>query len=137
AVVGHEPQTVMLRLPDLSAPPAKLRIDLGDFPGYIHLHRIAVESREGEVVWEWDREARNLSALHDLAYFSGPAGSTWLSTAYDPYVELPLPPDALRRLSGARVVVQISWPMSSDHALAARVLSAETERMRAERDALS
>jgi 2-polyprenyl-3-methyl-5-hydroxy-6-metoxy-1,4-benzoquinol methylase len=132
----NEPGLVELRLPEFSSAVARLRVDLSDYPGYLRLHQLRVESREGETLWDWDGNAHSLPSRHDLAHFSGPMGATWLSTAADPYIELPLPATALDQLSGSLVRLEISWPLSSDYALASSVLSVETARWDAERRAL-
>ena len=129
--------TVELQLPALSAPVGKLRLDLGDRPGYLQLHALSVLSPHGDLLWKWDGDARALPNRHDLAHFSGPTSATWISTAYDPFLELPLPAAALARVSGARIQLQISWPLSSDHAFAISVVTAESDRWEAERMSLA
>src|SRR5438105_760827 len=129
--MGDWAQDVELRLPALSRV-GKLRVDVADRPGFLHLHGMSIVSGRGETIWEWDGHPSSLPVRHDLIYFSGPLGSTWLSTTYDPYIELPLAPAVLDRLSDARVVLKVGWPASADHAIAIGALGDQERRWAAE-----
>jgi hypothetical protein len=128
---------VELQLPELREPVTQLRIDLADAPGYLRLHELAVLSHVGNVIWLWNGDPRIFTSRHDLAYFSGSADAVWLSTSHDPFLEIPLPATALELLSGARIQVGISWPLSTDYALATSAITEAGERWAAQQDALT
>ena len=126
--IRPDAQPVELELPALSQPATQLRLDLGDCPGFLRLHELAVISRVGETIWSWNGDPRDFTLRHDLAFFASQGKAAWLSTSYDPFLQIPLLPAALERLSGARIRVALSWPLSADHALAASALTQESER---------
>jgi GT2 family glycosyltransferase/2-polyprenyl-3-methyl-5-hydroxy-6-metoxy-1,4-benzoquinol methylase len=133
ALMGEWAQKVELRLPQLAGPVGKLRIDVADRPGFLHLYQISVLSSGGECLWVWDGNPSSLPARHDLVHFAGPLGSAWLSTSEDPYLELPLPPAALERISGGGVALELGWPASGDHTIVASALAEQESRWHEER----
>jgi glycosyltransferase involved in cell wall biosynthesis len=135
-LIGESDQRIEIAVPAMSPPPARLRLDVSDRTGYVRMHALRVENQAGEVLWAWDGAPSSLRS-HDLLAFQGPLGSTWLATSADPHLELPVSSGDLQRLgAGGRVVLQMGWPGSADHAIAAAVLDEASRRADAERGVL-
>lgn len=137
-VMGEEAQTVELAIPSLPSAPTALRFDVSDRPGYVRLRGLSLHDSRGAAVWRWDGDIRSLRdprQVHMLA--AGPFAGTLLCTGEDPSVELPVPPEALRRIGGGGVLrAEMGWPLSSDSAFAARIIDARERHWQVERAAL-
>lgn len=133
-IVGEEKQTLRFEIPPTVPPPARLRLDVADRPGYLHLHDLRVIGPAGQVLWSWNGDPAAFTGRRALVQFHGPLGSTWLSTGEDPSLELPVEAPALEALvGGGEVRLTCSWPMSADYRLSARILSQHESEWQAQR----
>lgn len=134
ATMGTSRQSVTFRLPPDVPEKARIRLDLADRPGFLHLHDLRLCARSGEVLWRWNQDPRAFPALHDLVAFAAPAGTTWMATSNDPYLELPRVSGA--PLGEASVALELSWPASSDHVFASSMISELDARSKLERNGI-
>jgi GT2 family glycosyltransferase/2-polyprenyl-3-methyl-5-hydroxy-6-metoxy-1,4-benzoquinol methylase len=136
-IVGEERQTLRFPVPPAVPPPARLRLDVADRPGYLHLHDLRVNDAGGQVLWKWNGDPAAFTGRRGLVQFHGPLGSTWLSMTEDPSVELPIDAPALEALArGGEVRLTCSWPISADYQLSARILSQHESEWQAQRSLL-
>ena len=140
-VIGQARQTLRFALP--AAAPDGLKFDPADRAGFLHLHGLALRDAQGDVRWQWSPAEAGalLGAPHAGIVAQAPAWPgapfTLLLHGDDPWIELPLPADALQQAGGGALEVELGWPMSADYlALAGlterRVAEAE-QRVQAER----
>lgn len=127
-VMGRARAEARLRLPPDVGAASRLRLDLGDNPGFLRVHDVAVVDAQGKPVWVWNGDPRSFASRHDLAAFIRPPDSIWLATSYDPFLEIELSPEAGTRLDGATIVIGLSWPLSADHALAIEAITEASDR---------
>ncbi|MFT4193404.1 glycosyltransferase [Ottowia sp.] len=149
-VIGDARQTLRFALP-AGAPVTGLKLDPADRPGYLHLHGLALHAADGRLLWQWTpADVRGLAgARRDGIVAQPPALPTdafvLLLHGSDPWIELPIPDDALAQAAGGTLDVQLGWPMSADylalagtaeqHIAAAQADAAEARRQLAERAA--
>lgn len=144
-VIGQPRQTLRFALP--ATAPDGLKFDPADRPGFLHLHGLTLRDAQGEGLWRWSPQEASalLDTVHDGIVAQAPAWPgapfTLLLHGDDPWLELPLPADALRQSAGGTLEVELGWPMSADYlALAGlterRVAAAEqaTQAARRQRD---
>ncbi|MFC2589787.1 MAG: methyltransferase domain-containing protein [Ottowia sp.] len=118
-VMGQPQQTLRFELP-AGEPPTGLKFDPADRPGFFYLHAITLRSASGEPLWQWDsrnalpllQAKRSGMALQPPATPQGALVALLLDD--DPWMELPIPPDALALAAGGALEVQAGWPMSAD-----------------------
>ncbi|AVS86004.1 glycosyl transferase family 2 [Paracidovorax avenae] len=127
--IGEHHQTLRFDLPSSSEPITQLRLDPADRPGFLHLHGITLRAPDGSPAWAWQADtasrammekqpqqqmAWNLQTLPAAA-----AASLVLLTGDDPWMQLPIPPEALATASvlpgNAFLEVVLDWPMSADY----------------------
>jgi len=128
-VMGQARQTLRFDIPQSEHPPVRLRLDLADRPGFVHLHALRLRGAGGDVLWHWSASEATLSPLAGAAHQQIvwqaplPAASPMLLllTGDDPWFELPVPAPQLA--GAARLEVELGWPMSADYlALSSTVL---------------
>jgi len=136
--VGVASQEIRLRLPKLEFPPAGLRLDVADRPGFLRVHSISLLDRDGVEAWRWTGEELSIvgTASEGLVEFSSGHNRWWLSRGDDPFVELPVPSAALARSSEGTLSVRMGWPMSADFFAAERAIVEEGRAWSARSDAL-
>lgn len=118
-VMGQPQQTLRFELP-AGEPPTGLKFDPADRPGFFYLHAITLRSASGEPLWQWDsrnalpllQAKRSGMALQPPATPQGALVALLLDD--DPWMELPIPPDALALAAGGALEVVAGWPMSAD-----------------------
>jgi len=127
-VMGLDRQILRFDLPTRGAPPATIRFDPADRPGFLHLHGLRLLDAEGAVLWHWRSEERSPHVLTHArlqqilwqAPLPASSPALLLLTGDDPWMELPIP--ASRMVGAARLEVDLGWPMSADYlALSATV----------------
>ena len=117
--IGSERQTLRFRLPAQPAP-GGLKLDPADRPGFMHLYGMRLADAAGATLWQWtpleaDRLAQAPQSgivLQPPALPSGPF--MLLLHGTDPWIELPIPKDALAQAAGGSLEVDAGWPMSAD-----------------------
>jgi len=129
-VIGRERQVLRFSLPR-GAGTTRLRFDPADRPGFIRLHRIELRAG-GECLWRWSCERDGIEALQsspsqDILMRPPWPGAVALLLLHgdDPFVELPVPPDALGAAMAhddAVLEVEAGWPMSGDFMALAEVI---------------
>ncbi|MDR2990786.1 MAG: methyltransferase domain-containing protein [Burkholderiaceae bacterium] len=135
--IGRERQTLRFDLPAASL--SGLKLDLADRPGFIHLHGLTLTGDAGQALWRWTPgdAAALVSARHQDLIWAPPVFESrdFVALLYgdDPWVELPISPQALAQAAGGALTVELGWPMSADYlALVsltrARVIQAEGEQ---------
>ena len=140
-VIGEPRQILRFSLPILSAVAPRLRLDLADRPGFLHLHSLRLLDSSGRDQWRWHaatvettlrgQPQQQISWGPELA--TAPGTVLLLLTGDDPWIELPIPAAALARCMrspGSCLEVELGWPMSADYlALAAntRALQAQNQ----------
>ncbi|MFD2378074.1 glycosyltransferase [Ottowia pentelensis] len=118
-IVGDERQTLAFQLP--AAPPAALKLDPADRPGFLSLYSLQLTSAQGEVLWRWSADdAQTLLAAPRDGVEAQPGawpGGPFMLLLHgdDPWIELPVPPAALRQAAGGRFSAEVGWPMSADY----------------------
>ncbi|NWG73393.1 MAG: glycosyltransferase, partial [Rubrivivax sp.] len=120
--VGELAQTVGFDLPPGDAPMTGVRWYLADRPGFLHLRELRLLDRRGQPLWQW-HAGRDGDALlyrvpkHQLEIGTPSATHVPLLLAGDePWLDLPLPAEALRPAGGAvRLEVDCGWPLSADY----------------------
>ena len=118
-VMGQASQSLRFALPAHAAPTA-LKLDPADRPGFFYLHELRLLNAQGDELWQWD--GRNPEALlrapHSGMALQAPATPQGAFTALllddDPWLELPIPAQALAQAAGGALHVQAGWPMSAD-----------------------
>jgi GT2 family glycosyltransferase/2-polyprenyl-3-methyl-5-hydroxy-6-metoxy-1,4-benzoquinol methylase len=130
--LGVDPQEVRFQLP--KEPLAGLRFDVADRPGFLRIRSISLLDRGGAELWRWSGEALSIAgtASKDLVEFSSGSNRWWLSTGNDPFVELPVPAEALARCGEGSLSAEIGWPISADFFVAERLISEETKAFEAQ-----
>jgi GT2 family glycosyltransferase/2-polyprenyl-3-methyl-5-hydroxy-6-metoxy-1,4-benzoquinol methylase/glycosyltransferase involved in cell wall biosynthesis len=133
-IIGHERQTLRFEWPGQQVPVTQLRLDPADRPGFVHLYSLALRNTAGTMLWQWSAASESRSLLastpHSQIVWQAPlppaSSATLLLLAGDePWFELPIDPWILAHgpHDGARLEVELGWPMSSDYvALSATVL---------------
>ncbi|CAN7507694.1 methyltransferase domain-containing protein [Acidovorax delafieldii] len=125
-VIGSEHQTVSFQIPAVGEAITRLRLDPADRAGFLHLYGITLRNEQGDALWQWsaDTSSRTLlaSTPHSQIAWQAPmppasGASLLLLTGTDPWLELPIPAETLASasLSGARLDVELGWPMSADY----------------------
>ncbi|MDO5626114.1 MAG: glycosyltransferase [Pseudomonadota bacterium] len=143
--IGDEQQTLRFTLP-ADAPLTGLKLDPADRPGFLHLHGMALHAADGRVLWQW-------APTDVTALLQAPQGGivaqppalassafTLLMHGDDPWIQLPIPADALAQAAGGQLEVRMGWPMSADYmtlAGLARQRELDMAAVRNERDALT
>jgi len=120
-IMGLDRQTLRFDLPTRDAPPATIRLDPADRPGFLHLYGLRLLDAQGAVLWRWSSEEREPHLLaharlqHILWQAPLPASSPalLLLTGDDPWMELPIP--APHMAGAARLEADLGWPMSADY----------------------
>ena len=144
-VIGQAQQTLRFDLP-AGAPPSGLKFDPADRPGFMHLHALTLLAADGRPLWQWSSAdpATLLQAPHAGLVLQAAAlpGAPFLLLLHgqDPWLQLPVPADALAQAAGGQLHISLGWPMSADFlALAGTVeqRTLETRQLRQERDALA
>ena len=127
--VGVSEQEICLVLPRMDVPPAGLRLDIADRPGFLRIHSISLLEKSGAELWRWPAEDLSIvdTVSNELVEFSSGPNRWWLSTGDDPFIELPVPPGALAHSSEGTLALRIGWPMSPDFFIAERLISQETK----------
>ena len=124
--IGRERQAIRFDLPAAPAPASAgfltgLKLDLADRPGFIHLHGLTLTDHADQVLWRWmpGDAAALIGAQHQDLVFAPPAfasgGFIVLLYGSDPWVELPVPPQALAQAAGGALTAEMGWPMSADY----------------------
>lgn len=128
--IGEPHQTIRFALPSSASDPVtRLRFDPADRPGFLHLHAITLRAPDGSAAWTWRADAASRPLLADVpqqqiawnaqALPAAAASSLLLLTGEDPWLELPVPPEALATATGgtegACLEVEMGWPMSADY----------------------
>ncbi|MDR0274717.1 MAG: methyltransferase domain-containing protein [Burkholderiaceae bacterium] len=116
--IGNKRQTLRFELPP--APPLTgLKLDLADRPGFIHLYDMQLADSAGRLLWRWISGDPVLTRAphHDLAFAEPKAGGVCMALMHgnDPWIELPIPPQALAQAAGGVLSVELGWPMSADY----------------------
>ena len=122
---------------DIAASPTaytRVRVDPADRGGFFRIHNLTVRLPNGSLIWQWQAGRDSLDTLaeaphHDMVFAGSwdmSMGALLLLHANDPWIELPLTPDMLRRIteSGARFEACVGWPMSSDYLQASIAMDA-------------
>ena len=132
--IGDPKQTLVFDIPASSKPYTRLRLDPADRPGFFRLHQLQLRLPDGHAAWQWRAGQDPLAVLENAPQqhivFSTPwemaAGALLLLHSDDPWVELPLDPDLLQRISqtGATLEVCAGWPMSADYLQASMAIDA-------------
>lgn len=152
-VIGEEKQTLTFALPADGAcgSLAALRLDPADRPGFVHLHALELLDAEGETLWHWSASDAADAAVMERAAHGGllmQAGAlassaiTLLLHSDDPWLQLPIPPEAVARAAGGSLRANLGWPMSADfialashyHQHVTRVLRQRADEARAWQD---
>lgn len=127
-VMGQARQTLCFELPARDTPPATIRLDPADRPGFLHLHQLRLLNADGQPLWRWrSEEGAGALLTHtrlQSIVWQGPLPASspalLLLTGEDPWLELPIP--AAQLVGAARLEVELGWPMSADYlALSATV----------------
>ena len=141
-VIGHERQTVRFALPAGPAP-LGLKLDPADRPGFLYLHALQLQAADGAALWRWDstdpgfvtQAAQHQMLIQASASLTG-SGVLCLLYGDDPWLELPIPEDALSRAAGGMLEVDLGWPMSADYLAMADVVN-QYRHLRQEHDQLA
>src|ERR1035437_7633587 len=131
--IGDPRQTLVFDIPASPKAYTQVRLDPADRPGFFRLHYLQIRLANGELVWQWQDGSDPLTTLanapHDHILFSSPwemaTGALLLLHGDDPWVEFPLTPGALQKISqnGARLEVCAGWPMSADYLQASTAIN--------------
>lgn len=124
--VMGEPQTLAFGVPPAGQGTySALRLDLADRPGFLRLQDLQVLDAQGAVLWQWRGAEDALDVLRaspssEIVWSTpwGRADEAWLTLfGDDPWLVLPVPPQALAELSsqGGQVCMRATWPMSADY----------------------
>ncbi|KQR41384.1 methyltransferase domain-containing protein [Acidovorax sp. Leaf160] len=124
--IGLTRQVLRFSLPAQSSerPFTQIRFDPADRPGFIHLHGMVLTNAAGDTLWSWQagQGARPLleSAAHQQIVGGDmlpavAAAALLLLTGDDPWLELPVPAQALALANGGALAVDLGWPMSADY----------------------
>lgn len=130
-IIGKDRQSISFGFPHLDTQPYKLRLDLSDRPGLIHLFSMRLLAANGEVLWDWQGDMAYLASLQstDITFFPSDIKHSLLLTGDDSQMELEVPEGSLRKLTdGASFVVELGWPMDADFAVALSWLSEDRQR---------
>jgi O-antigen biosynthesis protein len=125
-VIGKARQSLTFALPTNVAAPTRLRLDLADRPGFVHLHRITLHAADARVLWQWRSETDGIAMLEAARHHQMALRSPWamsssalvLLTGEDPWIELPIPEfDATQCAEHppCELTVEMGWPMSADY----------------------
>lgn len=125
--MGNGRQTLAFDLPHRDSGITELRLDPADRPGFLHLYSLRLRDADGIVRWGWtantDSSRTLQQAPHDQITWSVPMATVsdaalLLLYGDDPWLKLPIPPEALAqsmKARGARLEVDMGWPMSADY----------------------
>ncbi len=125
-------QRLVLKIPPQKSGLSGLRFDLTNKPGLLTLFDLVLHDARGECLWKWD----GTSSL--LAWGTGcveagrqdAGGGLQLLCDDDPRIDLPLTPDMLTRLSGGgALMLELSWPATSDGAALAKRFFGREEQL--------
>lgn len=145
--IGLARQTMGFHLPANDTPWSSLRLDPADRAGFLHLHAIRLLDHQGQVLWQWDSAAPPLPQtspwrqhqIHWQTQGALSASPLLLLLGDDPWLELPVPPEALAQASmgHARLDIELGWPMSADYLCATHAVATLTEQTHQLRDQLA
>lgn len=125
--MGNGRQTLAFDLPHPDSGITELRLDPADRPGFLHIYGLRLRDADGIVRWGWaantDSSQTLQQAPHDQITWSVPMATVSDATLLllygdDPWIKLPIPPEALARsmeAKGARLEADMGWPMSADY----------------------
>ena len=125
-IIGTERQQLVFQLP-ADRPLSGLRFDPADRPGFLYLYALALRDAGGSVLWHWDQRDpfSLLSASREgiEVHHSWWTGTPFLLLLHgtDPWIDLPIPPQALAQAGGGYLVAEAGWPMSADYLSLANV----------------
>lgn len=117
-ILGAQAELHELQIPASDHRIVELRYDLSDRPGYLRLFRMEVVSSDHETLLCWGRDGYAIGdlAVSGLEIGKGDGYSTVLSLGDDPYLILPIPPEAGVVLQqGGWLRVEQSAPLSADY----------------------
>ena len=123
--IGNPRQTLTFDIPASAEPYTKVRLDPADRPGYFRLHYLQIRLPDGQLLWQWQAGHDALATLAIARqqnmlvseFWEVAAGALLMLYSDDPWIELPLAPDALQKMAenGAKLEVCAGWPMSADY----------------------
>ena len=132
--IGDPRQTLVFDMAPSAVSYRRVRFDPADRPGFFRLHHLQIRHPNGQLIWQWQAGEDSLSILADAPQHEMLVSSPWETSAGallllhgdDPWIELPLTPAQLLKISeqGARLEVMAGWPMSADYLQASATLSA-------------
>ena len=117
-------------------PPTELKFDPADRPGFFYLHSLTLRNASGETLWRWDgndallllQTERSGMVLQPPATPQGALIALLLDD--DPWIQLPIPVNALTQAAGGTLEVEAGWPMSADWLALASATQHEILRVR-------
>ena len=144
--IGNLRQVLQFELPQTSGNAPRLRLDLADRPGFLHLHAIRLRDATGNICWRWQpekvSEADSLvqQPQHQISWAptlaTAPNTELLLLTGDDPWIELPIAPETLAKCMQAQqsaLEVEVGWPMSADYlVLADQIRALQTQGIHTE-----
>lgn len=160
-VIGQAHQTLIFEVPQHAQ---KLRLDPANRPGFLHLHALRLIGADGQKTYEWKAaidgplhpeatQAGNSAAQHNIHWLWNlpslqTASPLLVLLNDDPWLELPVAADILQATAtqaGAKLEIDMGWPMSADYLAAAsgiaqmrsRLEQAEALRQQQEASALA
>jgi GT2 family glycosyltransferase/2-polyprenyl-3-methyl-5-hydroxy-6-metoxy-1,4-benzoquinol methylase/glycosyltransferase involved in cell wall biosynthesis len=146
-VIGQARQSLRFALPT-EAPLTGLKLDPADRPGYLYLHALTLQAADGRALWHWTAaDAATLATARMAGVVAQPPAlpsDAFLLLLHgdDPWIELPIPAEALAQASGGALQVELGWPMSADYLVLAstaeqrarHVADARADAARAQRE---
>lgn len=134
-VIGQPQQILRFILPP-DEPPTELKFDPADRPGFFYLHSLTLRNASGETLWHWDgndallllQTERSGMVLQPPATPQGALIALLLDN--DPWIQLPIPVNALTQAAGGTLEVEAGWPMSADWLALASATQHEILRVR-------
>ncbi|ARU06287.1 glycosyl transferase family 2 [Comamonas serinivorans] len=119
-VIGQSPQTLHFALPD--QPFDSVKFDPADRPGFFRFFAARLVDAHGTLLWQWQAseaprwltQAPSAGIVFPPAWDMAPA-LVGLLHGDDPWVRLPIPPQALLAAQGGSLDIDVGWPMSADY----------------------
>ncbi|HEY2743033.1 MAG TPA: class I SAM-dependent methyltransferase [Polyangia bacterium] len=124
--MGADRQLMRFAIPAAARPPAALRLDPSNRPGYLRLYGMSLFDAAGERIWQWDAEpAPGKLKTNELHFERDEDDGSLLAvcTGDDPWFELPIDSEELVPLGGGGALeIDLAWPASPDAHLVIRRL---------------
>jgi len=102
-------QVTALKIPPRDRPPAELRLDLGEEPGFLVLRRVELRTSSNQSLWRWENAEGAIQGARNGVEVLGGSGLLYLSSN-DPHWILPVKNGLEELRGGGWLEVEFQYP---------------------------